>query len=250
MVQIAFIVPVKLLHMVKDEPLQFIIAPYCEMYPEYLEFYRSSTGYKIIDNGTWELEKPMEPERFLRIAKDVKASEIVLPDFEYKMHHTMARTREFVSVLSTAEKSQFKWQLPLQGDGYADLTHHGFDMLAEVKKMFNIEAIGVPLYNKDWVGRIAAVWYLKQFGLRDFHLLGTHDPIELAAYGPEVRSCDGRFAFKYGLAKIPWCMKYQLPVVHRFDMMVEPKHIETIKHNMLAWKLFAARNTEGVCEQK
>lgn len=51
-------------------------------YPEYVNFFKSSSKYKILDNSTNELHTPTGTETLVKLAREVKASAIVLPDYE------------------------------------------------------------------------------------------------------------------------------------------------------------------------
>ena len=221
--QLAYIAPIPLLSFLENETYQFIIAPYCKKYPEYFDFYKRIGGYKIIDNGAWEMRKPMSPKEYMRIAIKVGADEIVLPDYEFKPLHTIARTREFAKVYKQYPFNTFdvKFQLVLHGTDYSDLLNKASFMIQSVSRMgIDVTVLGVPLYNKDWVGRIYCMYVLKQvFPFEDyFHLLGLHDPVELTAYGKEVRSADGSFPFKYGLQEIKWNHITSLQKIPRFSM--------------------------------
>jgi len=252
--QVAHIAPIAGLPLIKGKPVQFVIAPYVEKYPAYASFYKNEKGYKIIDNGAWELRKPMSPTKYLKIAVDVGADEIILPDYEFKPVHTLARTREFINLLRTEQhEHSFNYQLVLHGRDYFDMVDRASWLICEIRKMkFEINRLGIPLYNKDWTGRIMAVYLLrqKQTLLQNltFHLLGLHDPIELMCYGNEVHSVDCRYAFKYGITLTDWYIQNPLPIIHRFDMRVEWSQTNTqkIKLHMYMIEKLARRGEKDV----
>jgi len=225
----------------------FCLGNYCKMYPEYYSFFKRHGGdrFTIVDNGAYEFGKPLEGEDYLNIFKQVSGSELVAPDVEFDFDQTKELTRKFLKFLDSKDVD-IEIQLVLQGKDYGDLINNSAEFISEEPPDPRISSYGVPLYNKKWQERAAAVKVLGQLSKRPIHLLGLHDPLELAFYNRKdnVRSADGGFAVKFAGYNIQWSMDEELPLDkknHIDKLDITDLNRDAFEHNLKVLRSFSRR---------
>lgn len=101
MIRIAFIPPIKFLPFSHYGDIYMILAPLCE-YPQYTEFFQEVRGYKILDNGAYELEDSgvgLPFEQVINIALKVNADEIILTDYVYNSNKTIEAVEKCINII-------------------------------------------------------------------------------------------------------------------------------------------------------
>jgi len=223
----------------------FTIAPYIFKYPFYRQFYENhDKPYCLIDSGMWELGRPIGNGLFVRAADVAKANEIIMPDKEFHPKQTLQYTMAFLKETPERDLKRFKLQLVLQGKDYDGIIEwfRAFELMDDI---WPIECYGVPLYNKDWVGRIGVVQKLLQMTDKPLHLLGMHDPLEFASYrSQQVRSADGSFPVKVSMHRYKHTLDRPLPMFYRKseETPYDPDLLEYFEHNISILQSAMSRN--------
>jgi len=208
----------------------------------YLEFYRSSTKYKIIDNGVFETGKSASFDELMEKAKEIEASEVILPDVRDKSKETLKLAKQCVSVLSKSDRKRFKFMVVCQAKTSNQLIRRYSDYAA-----LPVDVLGLcrPL-RRHPIDRVVAVRWLQiahRFDLsKEHHFLGLDDPVELKLVR-RIRSVDTTWPIRYGyvgkyqhLAKsMP---KWLLPHMD-FEEVLEPHVIERAKFNCKVLREYA-----------
>ena len=225
----------------------FCLGNYCKMYPEYYSFFKKHGGerFTIVDNGAYEFGKPMQGDEYLNIFKQVSGDELITPDVEFDFEQTKELTIKFLKFLDERD-IDIKLQLVLQGKDYGDLINNSVEFISEDPPDPRIVCYGVPLYNKKWQERAAAVKVLGQLSKRPIHLLGLHDPLELAFYNRKdnVRSADGGYAVKFAGYNIRWSMDEELPLDkknHIDKLDITDSNRDAFEHNLKVLRSFSRR---------
>ena len=229
----------------------FCLGNYCKMYPKYYSFFKKHGGerFTIVDNGAYEFGKPMEGEEYLDIFKQVHGAELVAPDVEYDFDQTKELTKKFLKFLDSKDLD-IPIQVVLQGKDYGDLINNSAQFISDPPEDGRISCYGIPLYKKNWQERAAAVKVLGQLTKLPIHLLGLHDPLELAFYNHKdnVRSADGGFVTKFAGYGERWRMDEEL----RTDLKNHIDELSIVKSNkeVFDWNLKVLRAFSRRCETK
>lgn len=145
--QIIDIVPKHYLHLVQNQPMAMFLTHLVENSPEYAEFARNYTGYKILDNSLIELGEAVSIERVLNAAKIIKADEIILEDVFGEGPETIEKVKQNIE-----DYKKYPWLLSETGIRKPKLmaVAQGRDA-QEFMKCFNalcampeISTIGIP----------------------------------------------------------------------------------------------------------
>lgn len=180
--------------------------------PIYLEFMKKTTKYTILDNGVYESGIP-EVDDLLRMARMIKADEVVLPDYMNDEKKTLEILDSFISSMSDNEKKEFKWMIVPHADSISNWIEaypRFCDRYADV-----IHSIGVPkcltLCEPQGIhNRVVAIQMVREKGYYldvPHHALGLKDPCEIK-FMTFLRSLDTKWPFKVeGYEKIIKRMK-------------------------------------------
>lgn len=163
---------------------------------EAIEFYKRSKLPKMIDNGAYELGYPIPFDELIRYAEDIKADEIVCPDFFRVREGTYRATKEFIEQLTSKQRRRFKLIAVPQAQYPLEWVEAYLDMVK-----LDVDIIALPIWlQKEYKLRPAVFGYLKRKRLLDetkqYHLLGLDDYAECYAYPPgAIRSLDTSLPF-------------------------------------------------------
>ena len=164
--------------------------------PVYLRFMKETNKYIMLDNGTYESGVP-DTDRLLDLARQIRAKEVVLPDFLYETEKPREATRSFIESLSDTEKTEFRWMLVPQAGRIFDWMKAYTEFLEEFGHIAH--SIGVPKCpDKPLYFRTVAIQTLYERGQlvnKPHHLLGMNDPSEIL-YLRFARSMDTSWPFK------------------------------------------------------
>jgi len=164
--------------------------------PVYMRFMKGTTKYIVLDNGTYESGVP-DADGLLGLAREIKAKEVVLPDFLFKTEPTREATREFINSLSDEEKDEFRWMVVPQANTVSEWISAYNEFMDEFGYLAH--SIGVPKCpGKPLYFRTVAVQTLHERGQlanKPHHLLGMNDPSEIL-YMRFARSMDTAWPFR------------------------------------------------------
>jgi len=246
--------------------IHFILANYYLKYPRYRDYFLENKGKKftIVDNGAYEFGTPLDMKTLCHIYEEAGCDELILPDVEYDWEQTKKLSWEALSWLQDNYDEYNNdgdimldgpnLQYVLQGSDYSSMITNcsGFVHEREITsfRYWNIQKFGVPLYKKNWQDRIYAVKQLALGTTRKFHLLGLHDPLELAVYKEKdnVFSADGGFAVKFGCYNMKWSLEGEFVVnrdkypndIEKLEVTIDSD--KSIKHNADIAKKLAKRH--------
>jgi len=191
----------------------------------YLETYkRWKRGGDFImqDNSIFELKDVVAGD-LLDFARQIGADEVMVPERLRNMEVCVALIDEFCRKLTQADRKQFRFAACLQGKTWEEIAEHYRILDSEYGRY--IDTICIPFglefdcYNTEnemWMhsgwNRFSNVWRLVKEGFwnpaRDHHLLGLHNPAELALYEKSelfneavlksIRSNDSSICYRYG----------------------------------------------------
>ena len=249
MIECAISPTINQMHLALEGDILFCLGNYCNMYPKYYSFFRKYGGerFSIVDNGAYEFGQPMEGEEYLEVFKNVHGDELVAPDVEYDFDQTKELTTKFLKFLDSKDVD-VKLQVVLQGTDYGDLINNSAEFISETPQDGRIACYGIPLYGKRWQERAAAVKVLGQLTKLPIHLLGLHDPMELAFYNSKdnVRSADGGFVTKFAGHGIRWQMEEELPRDKKNK--IDELSIDRFNKEAFDWNLSVLRAFSKRCE--
>jgi hypothetical protein len=167
------------------------------------EFFKQSKKWKLLDNGAYELGYPLPFDELLQLAEEIKADEIVCPDFFKVRDGTYEATKEFVEMFTSKQRRRFRLVAVPQAttpsewiESYKQMAH------------LNVDGIALPIWlQKHFKARPSVFGYLQKKRLLDetkyYHLLGLDDYSELYAYPKGViRSVDTSLPFSLTAANI------------------------------------------------
>lgn len=186
--KICMIPPDSWLHVKTD--LHFVLAQRVLQSEVYKDFYAQEDKFKILDHGIYESDM-MDFDDTLKIADDISADEIILPD-EIRVTHTF----EFYEDLLSTLPQNYKYMVVPQGEDPA-LWRASYNEL----KNLEVSTIGIPIWlHKDFRARSSVVNYMFKKGELDMskehHLLGLDNYWELIEYPSGIiRSVDTSLPF-------------------------------------------------------
>jgi len=192
----------------------------------------------MLDNGCYEYGYPLPYDDLIALAREVKADEIVAPDFFRQREATFEATKEF---LETVDPKKLGFNVCVVPQAKSPL-----EWIEAYKDMVKLEidVVSLPIWlHKYYKARPSVFGYLLKKGLfdetKEWHLLGLDGIGELYAYPKDViRSVDTSLPFSLANANV-WetCFgnsKHQRIAMdrERFAPMQEKllmKHIKELK---------------------
>ncbi len=253
--QLALIAPPALLgKVVVKGDMHLVLAHMVHQSKEYREFYKNEKKYKILDNGAFELHRPMATEQLLEAADMVSADEVVAPDVFDNGEKTYDATRSFLMKTKTLDpvfkkkEHKFKIMAVPHGRDFIDW----LDCFRRFYEEPHIDVIGVgylscKVFSSIWPGTHLSILRSNlvkilayQFPDKPIHLLGGgSNPIEILQYDgiKQVRSLDTCFPFLCGQHGI-WFSDTtgaERPVNTRLDMSIatlSDHQLDAVAHNI------------------
>jgi len=194
--KLALIAPISYLSWVKQSDIGFVLAHLC-FERVYKKFYANLELYKILDNAAYETGKPLSPEALFRIAREIGADEIILPDVLLNKQATIELVTEAISKLP----KQHTWQVVPQGQDDLEF----IECLLELQDNPDIDIIGLPIWlDRTFLdGRRTVYDALKKHKRKPFRLLGLDRYIEIFYYGKDVLSVDTSLPFSATYNNLP-----------------------------------------------
>lgn len=222
-------IPVSILKSIYSKmDFPFIIAHYKEI-PEYKEFYQKAckeSDYSILDNGAFELGKPVSDDDLLDAIETFKPTYVIAPEVYRDAKGTIEEVKRFKEVL---RKNSFKTKIAgvVQGSSL----HLASYCLTQLHQI--VDLITIPFvfpYEKDILelnpilGRIedktlrralVRVFVVDYFGLttKPIHLLGMNCPLELKMLSNKknIISTDSSSAIQHGLVGVKYTPEGLIP---------------------------------------
>jgi hypothetical protein len=198
------------LHVKTD--MHFVLAQRCLQSDVYKDFYAQEDKFKILDHGIYESDM-MDFDDTLKIADEISAHEIILPD-EIRVNHD----KEFYEDLLSTLPRNYKYMVVPQADD-----PYNWCMAYNDLKSLEVDTIGIPIWlHKDFRARSTVVNYLFKQGLMDMskehHLLGLDNYWELIEYPSGViRSVD---------TSLPFSMAWSNEQSKMFEEPAEHKRVD------------------------
>ena len=189
--RVAHVAPYPFCRLTKDRGYHLCEVRQVLVNERYLSFYRGLTSrghHVILDNGVAE-DHPVPPDTLAKVAKQIGATEVILPDIIGDRKATLALTQE---AMHHFPKHQ-RMVVPQGTD--AD---EWIECLEDMVHSWNFASIGVPHMCEDFSGeRHDLMDYLEVAGGRyDVHLLGLHKgysyerQVRIAEEFPWIRGID------------------------------------------------------------
>ena len=184
--------------------------------PELFDYYAQSDKFKMIDNGAYELGKPISDEQLVRLAYQMDVDEVIAPDVLNDAQQTLMRTRHF---LETQTLRGLRVCVVPQGRTISE-------WIECYKRMCRlpVQTIAIPIWiQKRFRARPLVVKRLLKEGIfeksLDHHLLGLDNISELYEYPKGViRSVDTSLPLSLAYHRRVRAGKHtRLPTTARFD---------------------------------
>jgi hypothetical protein len=206
-----------------------LVLPHLYKHPYYLETYKAwgkSGEFLMQDNSIFEL-KTVVPGSLMEYAAQIGAHEVMVPEVLRDAEGCLNATEEFLA--ATPKPEGVRFAACLQGKTWGEVAYHYRTL---VKNFPEIDTICIPYglefdcFNSETEEKLHSGWNrfsnilkLVKEGKWDVtkthHLLGLHNPAELAMYWQfgnsiprpvyaSIRSNDSSICYKYGLYGAPF----------------------------------------------
>lgn len=235
--QVALIAPKSMLKWTRLGDLHFIIPQTADV-----EFYAGEDKYKILDNGAYESDHPMDFEDLVKLADELHVDEVIVPDVLFDGLTTYQNARMFFESFYTS-KLPFKTMIvpQAQNPGGWIVAYEAF-----TRAFQQADVIGVPKWlDGKFHCRAAVLLHLAERELlvsKPHHLLGVDNlpDLRLCRLIGEgyIRSCDTSKPFTFAYADKPLSLWSQHEIERvKFDASALPMWKETLlEHNILKLK--------------
>ncbi|OQX51434.1 MAG: hypothetical protein B5M53_11030 [Candidatus Cloacimonas sp. 4484_209] len=218
MIRVAFIPPIKFLSLSHYGDMYMILAPLCE-YSQYIQFFRSVKGYKILDNGAYELEEKgvgLSFERVINLALKVDADEIVLTDYVYDSNRTLEAVKECVNLVKKRNLvNKFRLHAVPQGSSVEECLTC-FNSLME---MDEIDVIGLSKLSVPYIfyGNTKTPGYIANSRKEILKKIVNNKNYEICAKGIRLK---GKKKWKkiHLLGAGPW-LAYELSILKKYSFI-------------------------------
>jgi len=190
--KLAFIAPVKQAHLMEMGDIIYIL-PQLLKYQEYRNVVEKSNKLKILDNGAYELHKPIDG--FEKIVEEIQPDVVVIPDVPDDFHRTLRLIEENLDKFSSYDRMCVVQMMPstklkLVQSFYAslDCEYLGFCTffwLRDLARNYERERLFLSHYRELLI-------HTFDVGMK-VHLLGINFPSELT--NAWIHSCDTTLPF-------------------------------------------------------
>ena len=139
--QVASIVPIHYLPLIKGKPYHLCLAHLALNYTEYRDFYKEEAqngSYVILDNGAAEGET-VEVQELLQLAIYLGASEVILPDFIGDYEKTITESYRALHYIKSREDYKGKVMAVPQASSFKSWLTAAEEMLT-----WPIDTLGIP----------------------------------------------------------------------------------------------------------
>lgn len=253
MIQVATIVPSKLLHLTEDEMYHMSLAQLIGVDEHYTDFYRRQKAlgkFVLMDNGAAEGEQPTAEELIPKI-KLLQPTEVILPDTIFNCEDTLRKAKVALAVFK-AEFADEEGKMPFrimavpQGEDFVSWMECARNLLA----MEEIDSLGISKFMTSKMGPEAR--YLGVQAIRsmeeefdnkkhDIHLLGcwaTATEIGEIQQDFDIRGCDSAIAYVYARAGLHYDPMSPRPEGEIDFINGTVKDEDLMKSNKLKWEQY------------
>lgn len=186
-------------------PFALVLSQNVQRNPEQIAYWKAFDGYKVLDNGAFELGKPSGSiGELINLATEIGANELVLPDVFRDDSQTIICTLTALNVVNAYRKTKMLSGLKVMAVPQGET----LDAWLQCYKTFlahpDIDVIAINRDSAKFFGcRTALLKFLedKKFvsNKKQYHLLGMQDDIKeiqiVAEQYPWVRSIDSCFPY-------------------------------------------------------
>jgi len=205
----------------------FIIPPHIDS-EETKEQIRKLDCYKMLDNGSYELGKPLNDDDLIDLAEGLNVNAIVAPDQLHSQMFTVQRTLFFLDIVP----DKFEVVVVPQGMTPEDY----IDVCLRFAEIDRVDIIALPIWlEKKFSCRPEVYRYVRRrIQDKKFHLLGLDNPYEVLLYEDDVVSVDTSLPFTLAKHNIRWIKpkRYELERVSFDETLENPSlaryHIERL----------------------
>jgi len=172
------------------------------VYRDYYNLCKDSGAYTMVDNGVVETGEPIDAEQLIKLAVDLRPSELIGPDYRDEADRTLRALEEFIpefrdqcrgiKLMGVAHGKTFSEWI----DSYKALTQMDVDVIGIPYRL----CFGGPIHASHWaINRYKALKFIHSnlcSGI-EYHCLGlnTLDELRTLSCHSWVRSCDSTFLF-------------------------------------------------------
>lgn len=187
--RVAFITPTSLLHLTEHTGYHLALPQPMRQHSRYYNFYRSTYGFKILDNGVAE-GLPVDASSLISLANLIGANEIVIPDALYDSLSTIHMVDEFEEFAKA--NPRFSYMGVVQGKDNLEALRC-MDTMADRDY---VDTIGLPKCLSEWdvEARPKLAQQAMSITNKPIHCLGSAPSaimeVSMLAEVPNVRGID------------------------------------------------------------
>lgn len=182
------IVPAQNVEAMQNTKMMMFLTHLCLKYPEYKAFAKRYKGFKILDNSLIELGAAMNFGTVLRVAKEIGANEVVLPDVFQDTDATLAAVSKALDKFEKPEGMQY--MAVVHGRTKADVAR----CMETYEQIPEIDTLGIPkVLSKTFPRGRATFESLWADSTKNVHLLGlwySFNELEYYEDKDRIRSMD------------------------------------------------------------
>lgn len=153
-----------------NQDMHMFLTHLVEKYPEYKKVARECKGFKILDNSLIELGSAMDPSRVIKVALEIGANEVVLPDVFCDGLGTMTAIQESLPIFI----KEIPW-CQRMAVVHGRTTDEWIDCLNYIVQQSEIDTIGIPKVCAKMHPQ-GRRWFIERAlgtgTIKDIHLLG------------------------------------------------------------------------------
>jgi len=207
---------------------------------EYINYYRNTSAYTIMDNGSYELGQSVSFDAVMDAAGKIRPDEIVAPDIQWDPINSIELTRHFMKYLHVRGlRNKYKVMVVVWAFGPDDYPYRYLEYL---KMKPDVIGIGKWLSTK-YLARPRVVKLLKEQQLWNYelehHFLGCAFPGEAAILAKEGRSMDTSGPIADALNGLKYELGDNLIELHEqslkrslnFNVKLTPEQLQIAKEN-------------------
>ena len=190
--QIAHIVPLNCSDLAdRYNDMHLLLYHWARDSDKYLNYFKQSRKYKILDNSFYELRDQIDTDDFIKCSQEIKANEIVCPD---EMHN-FKKTKKLVEDFIPKVPKKMKIQAVCCGKDLNDLYDCYLWMCSnEMIDVISLSKQGYKEKNLDYYSSRKVLLSEFHHRAKEIHLLGVNNVKDF--FINNVRSIDGKYLAK------------------------------------------------------
>jgi DNA-directed RNA polymerase subunit N (RpoN/RPB10) len=175
----------------KYNDMHLLLYHWARAEPQYLNYFKQSKKYKILDNSFYELRSQIAEDDFIKCAQEIKADEIVCPDEMYNFKKTKKLIEDFIPLVPKGMKIQCVCcgkDMNELYDCYQWMNNN------EMIDVISLSKKGFKETNLDYYSSRRILLSEMQYRLKEIHLLGVNNVRDF--FINSIRSIDGKWLAK------------------------------------------------------